>query len=181
MAKFYDALDARLIAFIEAQPIFFIASAAAEGRVNLSPKGLDAFRVLGPRLCAYLDLTGSGAETAAHALAGGRATIMFCSFSRNPLVLRLFGRARCGRPGGALWREHAGRFEAFAGARQIVVFDVDSVQTACGFGVPLMTLEAQRSTLTDTWAAMGEDGVVEYQRSENRVSIDGLPTGLGEA
>jgi hypothetical protein len=181
MSKFHQALDDKLIAFIEAQPMFFIASATAEGRVNVSPKGLDTFRVLGPRLCAYLDLTGSGAETAAHALAGGRATLMFCSFARDPLILRLFGRARCGNPGGALWREHASRFGAFAGARQIVVFDVDSVQTACGFGVPLMTLEAQRSTLTDTWAAMGEDGVVEYQRSENRVSIDGLPTGLGEA
>ena len=181
MAQFFARLDDKLTAFIEAQPMFFIASATAEGRVNVSPKGLDTFRVLGPRLCAYLDLTGSGAETAAHALAGGRATLMFCSFGRDPLILRLFGRARCGRPGGELWREHAGRFDAFPGARQIVVFDVDSVQTACGFGVPLMTLEAQRSTLTDTWVAMGEDGVVEYQRSENRVSIDGLPTGLGEA
>ena len=181
MAKFHEALDDKLIAFIQAQPMFFIASATAEGRINLSPKGLDTFRVLGPRLCAYLDLTGSGAETAAHALAGGRATLMFCSFAHDPLILRLFGRTRCGGPGGALWREHAGRFGAFAGARQIVVFDVDSVQTACGFGVPLMTFEAQRSTLTDAWAAMGEDGVVEYQRSENRVSIDGLPTGFGEA
>jgi len=181
MAKFHQALDDKLVAFIEAQPMFFIASATAEGRVNVSPKGLDTFRVLGPRLCAFLDLTGSGAETAAHALAGGRATLMFCSFGRDPLILRLFGRARCGRPGGALWREHAGRFDALPGTRQIVVFDVDSVQTACGFGVPRMTFEAQRSTLSDTWAAMGEDGVADYQRRENRVSIDGLPTGLGEA
>ena len=181
MSKFHEELDDKLIAFIEAQPMFFIASATAEGRVNISPKGLDTFRVLGPRLCAYLDITGSGAETAAHALAGGRATLMFCSFARDPLILRLFGRARCGTPGGALWREHASRFDALPGARQVVVFDVDSVQTACGFGVPLMTLQAQRSTLTDTWIAKGEDGVAEYQRRENRVSIDGLPTGLGEA
>ena len=181
MSKFHEALDDKLIAFIAAQPMFFIASATGEGRVNLSPKGLDTFRVLGPRLCAYLDLTGSGAETAAHALAGGRATLMFCSFSRNPLILRLFGRARCGAPGSPLWREHAHRFDAFPGARQVVVFDVDSVQTACGFGVPLMTLEAQRSTLTDAWVAKGEDGVAEYRQRKNRVSIDGLPTGLGEA
>jgi hypothetical protein len=181
MAKFYEALDEKLVAFIEAQPMFFIASATAEGRVNLSPKGLDTFRVLGPRLCAFLDLTGSGAETAAHALAGGRATLMFCSFGRDPLILRLFGRARCGLPGGALWREHSGRFDALPGARQIVVFDVESVQTACGFGVPRMTLETQRSTLTDGLAAMGEAGAADYRRRKNRVSIDGLPTGLGEA
>ncbi len=179
MSKFHEALDDKLIAFIEAQPMFFIASATAEGRVNISPKGLDTFRVLGPRLCAYLDVTGSGAETAAHALADGRATIMFCSFARNPLILRLFGRARCGAPGGALWREHAHRFEAAPGARQVVVFDVDSVQTACGFGVPLMSLQAPRSTLTDTGLAKGEVGVAEYQQRKNRVSIDGLPTGLG--
>jgi hypothetical protein len=106
---------------------------------------------------------------------------MFCSFAGDPLILRLFGRTRCGGLESALWREYASRFDALPGARQIIVFEVDSVQTACGFGVPLMTFEAQRSTLTDTWAGMGEDGVVEYQRSENRVSIDGLPTGLGEA
>jgi Pyridoxamine 5'-phosphate oxidase len=181
MSKFHEALDEKLVAFIEAQPMFFIASATAEGRVNLSPKGLDTFRVLGPRLCAYLDLTGSGAETAAHALAGGRATIMFCSFARNPLILRLFGRARCGAPGSALWREHAGRFDALPGARQVVVFEIDSVQTACGFGVPLMTLERERSTLTDNWVAKGEEGVAEYQKRKNRVSIDGLPTGLHDA
>jgi len=181
MSKFHQALDEKLIAFIEAQPMFFIASAVEHGRVNLSPKGLDTFRVLGPKLCAYLDITGSGAETAAHARAGGRATIMFCSFAREPLILRLFGRARCGAPGSALWREHAGRFDPLPGARQVVVFDVDSVQTACGFGVPLMTLEAQRSTMTDAWIAKGEDGVAEYQKRENSVSIDGLPTGLGEA
>ena len=180
MAKFYEALDEKLIAFIEAQPMFFIASATAEGRVNLSPKGLDTFRVLGPKRCAYLDVTGSGAETAAHALAGGRATIMFCSFSRNPLILRLFGRARCGAPGSALWREHADRFDILPGARLIVVLDVDSVQTACGFGVPLMALEAQRPTMSDYWIAKGEEGVADYQRRKNRVSIDGLPTGLGE-
>ena len=91
--------------------MFFIASAVAEGRVNLSPKGLDTFRVLGPNACAYLDITGSGNETAAHAKAGGRATIMFCSFSRKPLVLRLYGRTRVGPLGGELWREYVDRFE----------------------------------------------------------------------
>ena len=180
MAKFYEALDDKLIAFIEAQPMFFIASAVADGRVNLSPKGLDAFRVLGPSLCAYLDITGSGNETAAHARAGGRATIMFCSFTRNPLVLRLYGRTRTGAPGSPLWRQHAERFEALPGARQIVVLDIDSCQTACGFGVPLMKLERTRTTLTDFWTAKGEDETAAYRNEKNKVSIDGLPTGWGE-
>ena len=181
MAKFHEALDDTLIAFIRAQPMFFIASAAAEGRVNLSPKGLDTFTVLSPLRCAYLDITGSGNETAAHAKAGGRATIMFCSFTRNPLVLRLYGRTRIGRRGDALWEELSGRFAPVAGARQVIAFDVESVQTACGFGVPLMSLERERTTLTDTWTAKGEDATADYQNRKNRVSIDGLATGWDEA
>jgi len=180
MAKFYEALDDKLIAFIEAQPMFFIASALADGRVNLSPKGLDTFRVLGPNRVAYLDITGSGNETATHARHGGRATIMFCSYTRNPLVLRLYGRLTTGAPGSALWRELGDRFETLPGARQIVALDVDSVQTACGFGVPLMTLQAKRTTLTDTWTARGEEETEAYRLRKNLVSIDGLATGWGE-
>jgi hypothetical protein len=180
MAAFFEALDDKLIAFIEAQPMFFIASALADGRVNLSPKGLDTFRVLGPNRCAYLDITGSGNETAAHSRAGGRATVMFCSFARNPLVLRLYGKTRVGAPGGAPWAEYADRFEILPGARQIVVIDIDSCQTACGFGVPLMNVERTRATLTDHWTAKGEEAAEEYRRKRNKVSIDGLP-GWGEA
>ena len=180
MSKFYKKLDDKLIAFIEKQPMFFIASAAAGGRVNLSPKGLDAFRVIGPLRCAYLDITGSGNETAAHARADGRATIMFCSFSRNPLVLRLYGHTRIGPPGSALWEELSGLFETLPGARQIIALDIDSVQTACGFGVPEMTLKKSRSTLTDYWDNKGEAATAEYRRTKNKVSIDGLPTGWGE-
>src|SRR5450432_2394994 len=140
MAEFFECLNDKLIAFIEAQPMFFIASAAAEGRINLSPKGLDTFRVISPRLCVYLDITGSGNETAAHAKAGGRATVMFCSFTRNPLVLRLFARTRNGAPGSALWEAFGGLFQNYPGARQIIAIDVESAQTACGFGVPEMAL-----------------------------------------
>ena len=176
MAKFYEALDDKLIAFIEAQPMFFVASAVEDGRVNISPKGLDSFRVLSPVKVAYLDITGSGNETAAHAQAGGRATIMFCSYTRNPLVLRLYGRASAGAPGSALWREYADRFEILPGARQIVALEIDSVMTACGFGVPLMTLERPRTTLTDYWQSKGEDETADYRRTRNKVSIDGLPS-----
>jgi Pyridoxamine 5'-phosphate oxidase len=180
LSKFHEKLDDKLIAFIERQPLFFIASAAPEGRVNLSPKGLDAFRVIAPLRCAYLDITGSGNETAAHAKAGGRATIMFCSFARNPLVLRLFGHTRIGPPGSALWAELSGLFETLPGARQIIALEIDSVQTACGFGVPEMTLKKHRPTLTDYWDKKGEAATAEYRRKKNKVSIDGLPTGWGE-
>jgi len=180
LSKFHPQLDDKLIAFIEKQSLFFIASAAAEGRVNLSPKGLDAFRVVSPLRCAYLDITGSGNETAAHAKAGGRATILFCSFSRNPLVLRLYGHTRIGPPGSALWEELSGLFETLPGARQIIALEIDSVQTACGFGVPEMTLKKPRSTLTDYWDKKGEAATADYQREKNKVSIDGLATGWGE-
>jgi len=181
MAKFFEALDDKLIAFIQAQPMFFIASAAADGRVNLSPKGLDTFKALSPLMCAYLDITGSGNETAAHSKAGGRATIMFCSFTRNPLVLRLYGRTRVGRRGGALWNELIGHFDPVPGARQVIALDIESVQTACGFGVPLMSLDKARTTLSDHWTAKGEKETQDYQNRKNRVSIDGLPTGWNEA
>lgn len=125
MAKFYDALDEKLIAFIQRQPMFFIASAAPQGRINLSPKGLDTFRVLSPKRCAYLDITGSGNETAAHARADGRVTLMFCSFVRNPLILRLYGRATVGGPGGALWEELSEHFRPYPGARQIIVITIE--------------------------------------------------------
>jgi Pyridoxamine 5'-phosphate oxidase len=180
LAQFYECLNDKLTAFIAKQPLFFIASAASEGRINLSPKGLDAFRVISPLRFAYLDMTGSGNETAAHAKAGGRATILFCSFSRNPLVLRLFGRTRIGQPGSALWGELSGMFEMYPGARQIALFDIDSVQTACGFGVPEMTLKKPRSTFTDYWVKKGEAATAEYRERTNKVSIDGLPTGWGE-
>jgi hypothetical protein len=180
MAKFYDALDDKLIAFIEDQSMFFVASAVGDGRVNLSPKGLDSFRVLGPNLCAYLDITGSGNETAAHGRAGGRTTIMFCSFTRNPLVLRLYGRIRTGAPGGDLWRQYSERFEIVPGARQIIALDIDSCHTACGFGVPMMKLERPRTTLTDFWSAKGDEATAEYRNEHNKISIDGLPTGWGE-
>ena len=180
MSKFFKALDAKHIAFIGKQPMFFIASAAEGTRVNLSPKGLDAFRVVAPNLVAYLDVTGSGNETAAHAKASGRATILFCSFTRNPLLLRLYGSARAGAPGSALWSERGGLFPTFAGARQVIAMDVESVQTSCGFGVPEMTLKRERSTLTDFWGEKGEAGAADYRAKKNRVSIDGLPTGWGD-
>lgn len=181
MAKQFDRLDERLSTFIAAQKIFFVASAAPQGRVNVSPKGMATFRALSPRQIAYLDVTGSGAETAAHLAgdSGGRLTVMFCAFEGAPLILRLYGRARAHARGSEGYRAMIGAFEPeLPGSRQIVVLDVDLVQTSCGFGVPLFAYEGDRDTLVRWAEAKGEDGLEAYWREKNTVSIDGLPTGL---
>ncbi len=180
MAQFYDGIDEKLRAFIEAQPVFFVASAPHEGRVNVSPKGMDTFRVLGPNEVVYLDMTGSGNETAAHLRQNGRITIMFCSFTRNALVMRLFGRGRIVPPESAEGRDLAPLFPDYPGVRQFVRVSVDQAQTSCGYGVPQMDLVRERETLQKYWIAKGPDGTAAYQHEHNRFSIDGLPTGLGE-
>jgi hypothetical protein len=180
MAKFYDALNAKLRAFIEAQQMFFVATAPHDGRINLSPKGMDTFRILDDRSVGYLDLTGSGAETAAHLRENGRLTIMFCSFTEASKILRLYGRGRVIRPGGPQWDRFHGRFGAMPGERQIIMLDVDSLQTSCGFGVPMYEYKGQRPMLAQWTQKKGRTGIERYWRERNHVSIDGLPTGLGE-
>jgi hypothetical protein len=178
MAQQFDAISDRHRSFIERQPMFFVATAAREGRVNVSPKGLDSLRVLGPRRVVWINGTGSGNETAAHLLDVNRMTIMFCSFVREPLILRLYGAAREVQPGNPDWAELAGLFPPLAGARQLYDVDVDLVQTSCGYGVPLMEEVGQRD-LMDSWAEKkGEAGLAAYHAEQNTVSIDGFPTGL---
>ena len=183
MAKPLDALTPDLRAFIEAQPLFFVATAprAATGHVNLSPKGLDAFRVLSPTRVGYLDLTGSGNETSAHLRENGRVTFMFCAFSGTPRILRIYGRGRTVLPSSEEWRELAPHFEETPGVRQIIVADVTRVHTSCGFGVPTMEYVGQRDTLV-RWAAERDrkTGLDAYRREHNLRSIDGLSTPLGE-
>lgn len=181
MAKQFDRLEPQHIDFIARQHLFFTASAVADGRVNLSPKGLGGFRVLGPSRVCWLDLTGSGAETAAHLLHDGRLTVMFCAFEGVPLILRLFGRGASLLRGSLEYR--AALAESFddqepPGARQIVLMDVDLVQTSCGFGVPLYDYQGERDSLI-RWAEMqGEDGLIAYRQEKNAFSLDGLPTGI---
>lgn len=181
MAKQYEQLDERLTAFIGRQHMFFVASAAEGTRVNVSPKGLDVLRVVGPNRVCYLDVTGSGSETAAHLAADGRLTIMFCAFEGPPMILRLYGRGVSHRADTAAYADLlAAHYDgkALVGARQIVVLDIDLVQTSCGYAVPLYAFEAQRDTLI-TWAEnKGPDGLDAYRREKNRISLDGLPTGL---
>ena len=182
MARFYDAIGDDLRAFIEAQRVFFVATAPAggEGRVNLSPKGLDGFRVLGPSRVAYIDLTGSGNETSAHLRQNGRITFMFCAFDGPPKIVRLFGRGAVVRPEDAAWTDLRPCFGDEPGARQIVVAEIDSVQTSCGLGVPLYDYVGQRESLVRWAAAKGEEGLAAYRAEKNARSIDGLPTPLGE-
>lgn len=181
MADFFDHIPDRLKTFIEAQPMFFVATACATGRINLSPKGLDTFRVLSSTSCGYLDLTGSGNETAAHIRHDGRMTIMFNSFTRNALILRLYGSGRVVRPDDGDFAGLIPSFPDLPGARQIILMTVDSVQTSCGYAVPEMELKSERHVL-EAWAEKkGADGLKTYRRDNNTVSIDGFETGLEEA
>ncbi len=178
MGKQFPEITDRFSTFIAAQSMYFVATAASDGRVNLSPKGLDSLRVLGPNRVAWLNLTGSGNETSAHLLDNPRMTLMFCSFDREPLILRLYGTAREVQPKDPDWDELYREFPPHISARQIYDMTVDLVQTSCGFGVPLMSVESER-VLLDTWAEKkGPEGVAEYWQQKNLSSIDGMPTKL---
>lgn len=175
MADFTDALTDKHVAMIEKQPVFFVATAAPDSRINLSPKGYDAFRVLGPERVAYLDLGGSGNETHAHLAADGRITLMFCNFDRPALILRIYGHGKAILPMDEGWDELASSFTLFPGTRQIFDITVDSVQTSCGWGVPFMSLEGERDTLKK--AHRQTDPTAWEAKVAKRVSsIDGLPT-----
>lgn len=178
MAAWFDTISDEHRRFIAAQHLFFVATAAADGRVNLSPKGLDSLRVLSPTRVLWLNLTGSGNETAAHLLDNDRMTIMFCSFERQPLIMRLYGRARAVHEGEPDWGALYGEFEPLAGARQMFDMTVESVQTSCGFAVPRFTFEDDRDTLSRYHEKLGEDGVRRYWADNNTASIDGRPTGM---
>lgn len=175
MAKFYPELTRPLQDFIEEQKVFFTATAPVDGRINLSPKGMDTFRCINQHTVAYLDLTGSGNETAAHLSENGRITIMFCSFSEQPLILRLYGHGRAVRPADAEWPQLFPLFTTITGQRQIIVLDIESVQTSCGFGVPVYELKDERPALREWAEKKGEVELEQYRRSKNQTSIDGIP------
>ena len=179
MSDFFDAISDQHRDFIDAQPVFFVATAASDGRINLSPKGYDALRILSPNRIAWLDLGGSGNETHAHLAAEqtdrGRITIMFCAFDRTALIMRLYGRGRPVLPQDAEWGDLAARFTLLPGTRQIFVVDIESVQTSCGWGVPVMALERERPTLVKYHAQADPDKWGAKVAGRTR-SIDGLPT-----
>lgn len=178
MAKFFSELNENLREFIARQHIYFHATAPRDGRINLSPKGLDTFRILSDQRVGYLDLTGSECETAAHLAENGRLTIMFCSFDAKPLIVRLYGQGSVVRPRDPQWQELRSNFADVPGARQIVLLDIDSIMTTCGFAVPLYEFQGHREQLNDFVLKMGPDRMDEYRRERNQTSIDGLPTYL---
>jgi Pyridoxamine 5'-phosphate oxidase len=173
-------LNGTLRAFIEGQPLFFVATAAPDGRVNMSPKGLDSLRVVSDTQIIWLNLSGSGNETAAHLREHPRMTLMFCAFKGEALILRVYGTAEVLHPQDAGWVEHVKRFPGMAGSRQIFLMTIDLVQTSCGSGVPFMQYEAQRGTseMLPFYDDMGPEGVRAYWQRKNAVSLDGKPTGI---
>ena len=180
MSQTFPALSPQHQTFIAAQKIFFVASAAPTGRVNVSPKGMSSFLVLGENEVAYLDCTGSGSETRAHLLAceDRRLTFMFCAYEGDPVILRLYGRGESLPRGGAEYAALIDRFDPIPGARQIVRLDVDLVQTSCGMAVPFFDYKAERTSLARHWTRAGVGKLREYWRKKNGRSLDGLPTGF---
>ncbi len=179
MAEQFGSLTPKHIEFIERQPVFFVGTAGAEGKINVSPKGLDTLRVPGPNRVVWLNLTGSGNETAAHVLENSRMTLMFCSFDKQPLILRLYGRAEMIH--GDQKEKFAGLGALFSGqpgARQFFELEIDLVLTSCGYGVPRFDGPEERKTLTRWAANKGEEGIRRYWLEKNRQSLDGKATGI---
>jgi hypothetical protein len=181
MGKFGNFITPAHKKFIQDQHIFFVATAplSADGRINVSPKGLDCFRVLNENKVAYMDLISSGNETSAHTLENGRITFMFCSFSDKPNILRLYGTGFTILPGSEIWDQYAKDFTIYPSTRQIIVADINLVQTSCGFGVPLFDYNGERDVHFEWAEKKGAEGLNQYIRDKNLKSLDGLPTNLG--
>ena len=180
MAKVFDQITPELQEFIAQQQMFFVATAplSPTGHVNLSPKGLDSFRIVSAHQVAYLDVTGSGNETSAHLQENGRITLMFCAFQEPPCILRLYGKGQAILPGSSDWEGLYHQFRPLPGTRQIILATIDRVQTSCGMGVPLYEPIGQRQSLVNWAEKKGSEGLQDYWQQKNLVSIDGLPTPL---
>jgi hypothetical protein len=182
MAKFHNSMADAHIAFITKQKMFFTATAPlnAEGHINLSPKGLDSFRVLSSTKVAYMDIIGSGNETSAHILENERITFMFCAFDGPPNILRLYGKGQTILPGDDQWNELVKLFTLHPSIRQFIVADIYKVQTSCGFSVPLYEYTGERDHSYKWAETKGNEGLQQYIKDKNMVSMDGLPTALAE-
>lgn len=178
MAKQFESLDPAHIKFIQDQHMYFTASAAPDGRVNVSPKGMDSLRVLDPNRIAWLSVTGSGNETAGHLLEHPRITLMWCSFTTRPMILRAYGTARAIYPQDAEWTDLADDFPEYRSARQIFDMSIDLVQTSCGYAVPFMDFQGERETLKKWAADKSDEDLRAYKKEKNQKTIDGKATGL---
>lgn len=178
MGKFYEELPDKLIQFITEQRIFFVGTATADSRVNVSPKGMDSLRVLDKNRVAWLNLTGSGNETSAHVQLDPRMTLMFCAFEGDPLILRLYATARVVHKKDAGWNDLFSLFEPLPGARQIFDLSIDLVQTSCGMGVPNFSYQGDRELLNDWAVKKGDEGLKKYWEEKNQISLDRIPTNI---
>lgn len=176
MSEQFEDLNKKHIEFIQAQHLYFVATAAQSGTVNLSPKGMDSFKVINEQEVVWLNATGSGNETAAHLLKDSRMTVMFCSFDKQPLILRLFGKALAIHPRDKAWQGYIEQFPALPGARQFFKMKIDMVQTSCGYAVPYYKYDGERETLNSWAEKKGRVGIENYWADKNTISIDGYPT-----
>ncbi len=179
MGKRMNEIPQALQEFIVKQKMFFVGTARAEGTINISPKGIDSFRIINANKVVWLNLTGSGNETAAHLLGNNRMTIMFCAFEGNPLIFRLYGKAKAYHVSDEQFETYSALFPKMAGARQIIEMQVEFVQTSCGFGVPLMDFKEERTQLS-SWTEKKGD-LEAYWQEKNTVSLDGFETGMPKA
>jgi len=180
MSKIYTKITRRLQKFIEAQKIFFVATAPNSGRINLSPKGMDSFRVIDENRVLWLNVTGSGNETAAHLLENDRITIMFCSYEDAPNILRLYGKGKEIKEGDTSWNELISLFPKTPGTRQIFDITIETAQTSCGMSIPFFEYKGERNELNDWAKEKGKEGIKQYWEDKNQTSIDGLPTNILE-
>lgn len=180
MGKQYDHINKKIQKFISEQKIFFVATATGDSRINLSPKGMDSFRVIDEKRVLWLNLTGSGNETAAHLYADGRITVMFCAFEGAPMILRLYGKGKVINPNDPQWDESIALFPSLAGTRQIIDIEIDRVQSSCGMSIPYFDFKEERLQLDDWAKGKGQDGIKEYWKDKNEQSIDGIPTKIEE-
>jgi hypothetical protein len=177
VGKVYPAIDDSIRKFIEAQPVFFVGSAplASDGHVNVSPKGLDTLRILGPTTVAYLDLTGSGIETVSHLKENGRIVLMFCAFQGSPKIIRLHGTGTVVEPEASEFAPLARHFPEHEGTRTIIVIEVSRISDSCGFSVPLLEFKGERNQLSAWAQKLGEEGLKRYREEKNSRNIDGRP------
>lgn len=180
MGKFSESISSDYKEFIEKQHIFFVATAplSRDGHVNVSPKGMDSFKVLSPNKVCYMDVVSSGNETSAHILENERITFMFCSFEGSPIIMRLYGKGYAVLPSDAEWENMTKYFSIPVSIRQIIVADIDKVQTSCGYVVPLYTYDGERDDYQQWSGKLGSEGINKYKLKHNLISLDGLPTAL---
>jgi len=178
MAEKFDSINQEHIDFIKKQHLFFIGTAGAEGFINVSPKGMDTLKVIAPNKVIWLNHTGSGNESSAHVQENGRMTIMFCSFDKKPLILKLYGDAKVIHPRDKAWDEMTEHFDIFVGARQFFEIDITLVLTSCGFGVPKYKYIGERNGLIKWADNAGKDGMKKYWEEKNQVTLDGKATNI---